>query len=262
MSLIPLRDHENPRHFIYYCLFVFTVVSETVNQGVLDNIAANLVIRYDILDNMQDSWKTYRVQMTLKNAGSVPIRKGNWAIFLCHIRVIEPRHTKHNPAGYVIPGGSGLRVHHINGCQHKFEPTHEFPDLSAGQTRQVEFNAENWAVARSDVMPNWYIAADGLQARTITSTSGEDLSFVGPFDSPNKWKRFGPDRFNPYTPKHRYTLNDVTDLKKPGQLVVPSPSEVSDYDDKKVVNLRTGDWSIYTGDKLTNEARFLAGKYD
>ena len=208
---------------------------------------------------MQNSWKSYRVRLTLKNDGSAPIRRGDWAIFLCHIRVIEPDHTKHNDAGYVIPG-SGLRVYHINGCQHKFEPTHDFVDIAAGQTRQVEFDAENWAVARTDVMPNWYVAAPGLRARTITSTSGEELSFVGAFDSPNKWKRFGPDRFNPYTPQQRFHINDVTDLHGPGQLVVPSPSEIKGYDRARTVNLGTGDWSIHAAGELANEARFLARK--
>jgi len=198
--------------------------------------------------------------MTLENTGSKPIPNGPWAIYLCHIRVIEPAHTKHNPDGYVIPGSHGIKVTHIDGCQHKFEPTATFSGLAGFQSLVVDFDAENWDVARTDVMPNWYIAAEGLQARTITSTAGEGLSFVGPFDAPNKWKRITSDRYDPYTPQKRYSINDITDLKKPGQLIVPSPSEVIGLDEMKKINLGTGDWSIIAGADLGNEASFLAGK--
>lgn len=197
--------------------------------------------------------------MTLENSGSEAIPNGPWAIYLCHIRVIEPAHTKHNPSGYVIPGSHGIKVTHINGCQHKFEPTASFSGLAGFQSLMVDFDAENWNVARTDVMPNWYIAAEGLQARTITSTSGEDLSFVGPFDSPKKWKRIPSDKYDPYTPQKRYTINDINNLKKPGQLIIPSPQEILGLDESKKINLRTGDWSIVAGADLKKEASFLAG---
>lgn len=197
--------------------------------------------------------------MTLTNAGSQSIPNGPWAIYLCHIRVIEPAHTKHNPNGYVIPGSHGIKVTHINGCQHKFEPTASFPGLAGSQSLVVDFDAENWNVAKTDVMPNWYIAAEGLRARTITSTAGEDLSFVGPFDTPNKWKRIASDKYDPYTPQKRYSVNDVIDLKKPGQLIVPSPKEIIGLDETRKINLGTGDWSIVASAELKNEAGFLAG---
>ena len=230
-----------------------------MDQTQLDYIANNLGIRYDVLDNFQDTWRSYRVRMTLTNAGSKPIPNGPWEIYLCHIRVIEPAHTKHNPSGYVIPGGHGIKVTHINGCQHKFEPTVSFPGLPGFQSLVVDFDAENWDVARTDVMPNWYIAAEGLQARTIASTAGEALSFVGPFDAPNKWKRITSDKYDPYTPEKRFSINDIIDLKKPGQLIVPSPLEIINLDETKKVNLGTGDWAIMYDTTLKNEAKFIAG---
>lgn len=244
---------------IDFQLSLFSAFSQNLDQSTLDYIANYLGIRCDVIDNFQDTWKSYRVRMTLENAGSKPIPNGPWAIYLCHIRVIEPAHTKHNPGGYVIPGSHGIKVTHINGCQHKFEPTASFPGLAGFQSLVVDFDAENWDVARTDVMPNWYIAAEGLQARTITSTAGEDLSFVGPFDAPNKWKRITSDRYDPYTPQKRYSINDITDLKKPGQLIVPSPSDIIGLDETKKINLGTGDWSIIASAELRNEARFLAG---
>ncbi|XP_032217891.2 beta-hexosaminidase [Nematostella vectensis] len=236
-----------------------SVYCQSVSQSTLDYIAANLGIRYDVLDNFQDSWRSYKVQLTLSNAGSQAIANGDWSIYLCHIRVIEPVHTKHNPDGYVLPG-YGLKVTHVNGCQHRIQPTADFKPLLPGDSRPVLFNAENWAVAKTDVMPNFYVAAEGLQARTITSTSGESLDFVGPFDNKFKWKRFDPDKYNPFTPEERFAKNNVTDLKRPGLLVLPSPSEVTGYDPHQQVNLLTGDWEVIAGDELKNEAAFLADK--
>lgn len=242
------------------CLgFLFLARGQILDQTTLDYVASNLGIRYDVLDNFQDTWKSYRVRMTLTNAGAKPIPNGPWGIYLCHIRVIEPSHTKHNPIGYIIPGGHGIKVTHINGCQHKFEPTEIFPGLVGFQSLVVEFDAENWDVARTDVMPNWYIAAEGLQARTITSTAGEALSFVGLFDAPNKWKRITSDKYNPYTPEMRFAINDISNLGKQGQLIVPNPLEIIGLDETKKVNLRTSDWTIVSDAVLKNEANFLAG---
>ena len=56
--------------------------------------------------------------------------------------------------------------------------------------------------------------ARGLEARTINSTAGEALEFVGPFDTKEKWKRNKKDLYDPYTTRKRYELNDIEDLGK------------------------------------------------
>ncbi|XP_020912807.1 uncharacterized protein LOC110250538 [Exaiptasia diaphana] len=242
-------------------VFLFSAIFQGLNgqtsQSTLDYIAGNLGIRYDVLDNLQDTWKTYVIKLSLSNNGPQTISTGNWALFFCHIRVVEPEFTKHNPKGYVLPGYA-LRVTHINGCQHKLEPTAEFKPLSPGETRAIKMKSEFWAVAKTDVMPNFYVAADGLKARTITSTSGESLDFVGDFTKPQQWKRATGDKYDPYTPQKRFSINDINDLKRPGLLVVPSPSEVSGYQAGRRVNLMTGDWSIVADKSLERERRYLA----
>ena len=109
-------------------------------------------------------------------------------------------------------------------------------------------------------MPNFYVAADGLQARTITSTSGESLDFVGDFATPKQWKRFDADKYNPYSPQDRFTLNDIKDMKRPGLPVIPSPSEVVGFQDNQRLNLMTGDWSVVADSELSREKRFLASE--
>ena len=79
-----------------------------VTQDNINYIANNLHIRYDVIDNL-GSDSTFEAQLTLTNDGSEPISKGDWAVYFCSIRLVEPEHLKHNPKGYVIPGGRGIR---------------------------------------------------------------------------------------------------------------------------------------------------------
>ena len=232
---------------------------ETVNQ-----VAASLDVRYDVIDNLQDSFKTYRAQITLNNKGSHAIDKGNWALYLCHIRMIEPANTSHNPGGYVLRGGYGIKVTHINGCLFKFQPTDDFKKLLPGNMLKIQFNASDWCVSRTDVMPKWYITADHVEARTITSTAGEDLAFVGAFRTSRQWKRYPDDRYNPYSPQRRYDVNTgIRDLKMAPLRLVPTPLYISAPPTKpssKKAFFGTGDWIVIAHKTLSTEAKFLAGE--
>ncbi|CAH1791533.1 unnamed protein product, partial [Owenia fusiformis] len=111
--------------------------------------------------------------------------------------------------------------------------------------------------SRSDVMPNWYVAADGLEPRTIQSTASEDIDFVSAFDSTEKWKRYESDKYDPYTPEKRFTINAVQDdLGAAQHLVLPTPVKV-EVDDTSTVSISTGDWVIVIKDNLQQEAKYL-----
>lgn len=221
-------------------------------------------MKYDVLDNLQttlkDNPKTYRAQITLTNKGQDVIPKGDWGLYFCHIRMIEEEHAAHAPSGYRLPGEHGFNVTHINGCLFKFSPTEDFKDLDVKTSIRIQFNASFWCVSRTDVMPNWYIAAEGLEARTITSTAGEGLEFVGSFDTSRKWKRYPSDKYDPYTAEKRYRMSRVNDMGRPGNVVLPTPLNVSGYNESRTADVRTGDWIIVAQKELEKEARFLAGK--
>ena len=235
----------------------------------LNRLVSSLAVRYDVLDNLQstlhDPIKTYSAQITLTNKGQDVIAKGDWALYFCHIRMIEEQHTAHNPNGYVILqeaqlGGYGIKVTHINGCLFKFSPTEDFTNINPGRSFQIRFNASFWCVSKTDIMPNWYIAADRLQARTITSTAGEGLDFVGPFDKAAQWKRYPSDLYDPYTRDERYDMSRVHDMEMPGYLVLPTPLNISEYNAEQTADIRTGDWVVVAPEELGREARYLAGE--
>lgn len=227
-------------------------------------MVSNLKVRYDVIDNLQtsleDKKKTFRAQITLVNEGAADITVGDWALYLCSIRMIEEEHTAHNSQGFVLPGGPGINVTHINGCLFKFAPNKDFKTMKHNDSLVLAFNASFWCASRTDVMPNWYIAADGLQARTITSTTGEKLSFVGPFETFKKWKRFPSDLYDPYTPQERLELGLVKDLKEAPNIVIPTPIEIEQDTKKRKAFFGTGDWIVVAPKELNTEAQYLASK--
>lgn len=114
-------------------------------------MVSNLKVRYDVIDNLQtslqDKKKTYRAQIILVNEGTVDIAVGDWALCLCSIWMIEEEHTAHNPQGFVVPGGHGIKVIHINGCLFKFAPTKDFKTMKHKDSLRLVFNASFWSVA-------------------------------------------------------------------------------------------------------------------
>lgn len=96
-------------------------------------MVSSLNVRYDVIDNLltslEDKSKTYRAQITLINEGEADITKGNWALYICSIRMIEEEQRAHNPQGFVLPGGQGITVTHINGCLFKLAPNKEFKTM-------------------------------------------------------------------------------------------------------------------------------------
>ena len=198
---------------------------------------------------------TFDAKITLTNEGTDPISKGDWEIYFYHIRFLAGLRNK--PIGIEV---GTVRFYHVNGVLYKFTPEEDFEDLTSGKSMEITFEGENWLVTKTDVMPNWYVAASGCESRTIESTSGESLSFIGDFDTAAKWKRYNNDVFDPYDARTRYDLQEVSDAGEAVKPVVPTPVKV-ELDQSSKVNLGTGDWTIFNDSSLSNEVNFLHGKF-
>lgn len=61
-------------------------------------------------------------------------------------------------------------------------------------------------MSRGEVLPNWYVANDisVTEPRLLRSTEGEDMKFVGTFDTVEKSTRSEEDFFRPYSAELRY----------------------------------------------------------
>lgn len=210
-------------------------------QVDIDNMANNMKLYFDVLSPST-------AQITLYNSGSKPIKKGQWAIYVCVLGVFDYDQLANNPQGFVPPGGSNLKMTHINGCLYKFEPLRRFKPFTSGKYLKVQVNTTSFLRARSDLAPNWYVAADGLKPRTISNTAGEDLSFVFSFQKLT---------WDPFSAKI------VPDLGHAPRIVIPTPKKVTIKDKTRNVHVILGpNWSVYGEKGLENEAKFLAGISD
>lgn len=228
-----------------------------MDQASLDSIASSLDIKYKVIDNVE-ARKTYIAKVILTNTGDVPLRgTGKWAIYFCHIRMVEPQTLP--DADQICMEKYGVKFCHINGCLFTLEPLRSFKTLQKNDSLEITFTAEYYSVARSDLMPNWYITCKDLVPRIIQSTQGEDLNYILPFDTPDSWKRHRWDKYDPFTPGVRYEKNYVEDLGKAGCVVTPTPYGLTELSDG-FLDLTKQSWCIVATEELIQEAEFLQEK--
>lgn len=238
-----------------------------MEQEVLDDIGDTLGISYKVIDNLSEGKKTYHAQITLTNNSKYDLEYSDWAIYFCHIRMIEPSYLPHS-TNYEIPG-SGMRFTHVNGCLFKLAPMKKFKTMKKGDSITLKFKAQYFSVAKSDLMPNWYLLYPKLRPVLIKSTVGEDMSFVEPFDTEEAWKRFDYilndgstryDHYNPYNLQERFDRHKCTENGPLGPAIVPTPLKMQVDGDKKV-KIVEGEWCIIAEDQLKNEAQILSSKF-
>ena len=217
-------------------------------QSVIDYIANNLDLRFSVISNDQTNC---RISLTFTNQGHEEISSGRWAIYFSHLRIFNQNFDE----------SESIFVKHINGYLHRLQPTDKFKTLKTGKSAKYFLYAQSAMVAKTDIMPNWYVAADGLEPRIIRSTSGEDLNFVGSFDTCSKWKRSVMDTYNPLTPAKRYQINDIADRKAIRNVIIPTPLEINYLSSSQRVNFRQGSWHVVAKEILNSEAHYLAGRF-
>lgn len=219
----------------------------SLTQTDIDNIATNLDLRYKVDDNIANS-RTFTAALKLTNKGNIPITKGPWFVYFCSIRQIITSRTE------------ALRFQHINGCVHKFYPTDDFINLDPDSTLTVKIVADHWVVARTDVMPNWYVTSPGYKAKTIESTKGEGLSFVEPFLTKEQWKRYTSDRYDPYTAEVRYDTVEIDSVEeKEVPILIPQPVSIEGLDKESRITIDK-EWKVYADSAVKKEAEALASK--
>jgi hexosaminidase len=224
-------------------------VNSLLNQADIDNIAANLDLRYKVIDNLAYNGAKYKAQIKLTNKGQTSIEKGDWTVFFCSIRLVLPQ-----------TGSQPVKFEHINGCLHKFQPTVDFADLSPGTSLDIGVTAQWWVVARTDIMPNWYVSAPGLKAKIIASTVGESLSFVDPFTTKEQWKRFPGDTYDPYSAKKRYDEVEIDVISSQYlPVIIPQPMYLTGLDRGKRIDINK-EWKIFVDDGLEKETKLLTGE--
>ena len=211
-----------------------------LNQDNIDSIATNMEVRFEVLGDF------HMAVITLQNKGPTPIERNRWAMYVCLMNGMELGRLVHKPEGYVLPRAKSLKLTHLNGCSYKVEPTRDFPAILPGKSLKFTVNI-GVTIARTDVAPRWYIAAEGLEPRIISNTASEKLDFAL---IPKRRKLF--DSFR---------NNDVADLGKAPLLLIPTPAQIIGLNESKKLSI-DGDWIVFGEPGLEEETSFLAGRYD
>lgn len=236
-------------------------------QAQLDYIGDNLIVRYKIRGN---EGGRFFVDLTLTNNGSGSIDTCCWAIYFYHtkfldiysfnagirIRMLEEGRDKNDEITFTLA--------HVNGYTFRLQPTNRFTGLESGEKVVLRLGAGGWAVSRSEVIPNWYVANDYApsEARLLRSTVGEELKFVGDFDPRKRWSRTEDDLCEPFTPEDRFSRNKVRDLEGAyTSPVLPTPVSAQYKGDDRKLTLKGSEWVVQYVEGLENEARFIQGEY-
>lgn len=197
------------------------------NQGTVDQIS-QFKLNYAIKDNhaalngvdcakLGADWASCnKAVITLTNNGEAVTDK-DWAIYFHSIRQI------------LNVANDQFKVTHIMGDLHKLEPTDKFTGFPAQQSVEIPIINEYWQLFVTDVIPRWYVTADGATPKIIANTDTEDLSqFVSPLG--DQWKRTPDDKNILMTAEARFDKNsDVKALNVQslrGQ-IVPTPLNVN-----------------------------------
>ncbi|WP_227135831.1 beta-N-acetylhexosaminidase [Kosakonia radicincitans] len=184
-----------------------------LNYAVKDNFAAQNGI--DCAKLGADWASCNKAVITLTNKGEAVTDK-DWAIYFHSIRPI------------LEVANDQFKVSHIMGDLHKLEPTDKFTGFPAKQAVEIPVVNEYWQLFVTDVLPRWYVTAEGATAKMIANTDTEDLfQFVTPLDG--QWKRTPDDKNILMTAEARFEKNsDVKALNLAtlrGQ-IIPTPQEV------------------------------------
>lgn len=118
--------------------------------------------------------------ITFANLGHQDLLYGNWEVYFFSTHLIQPDNFPY------AKGYCDMKVFHVAGSLFKLKPERQF-QLTKNASVTCTYVAQGYQIARSDSMPNWYVAADGMQARNIISTNNESLRFVRPFNRPEQF---------------------------------------------------------------------------
>ncbi|WP_087016834.1 family 20 glycosylhydrolase [Thaumasiovibrio subtropicus] len=233
-----------------------------LNQQALNELGESVNLQYTVLDNTFNDYNTFLAELSLTNEGSKVITGADWEIWFSHIRQIP------------VVNSDQVVISHVNGDIFKLTPTANFQPLQPGENLTFTFEGAAWQVAKTDIMPNWYLVSED-KGTTVTaliqSTSNqvdgvvpvkpdEELSFVGEFTSSKQWKRYDSaalvDQYNPYTAEQRFERNADLSLT-PASGVIPTPANMTIGTGHLVID---NSWQVVYDAGYESEAAYLAAQ--
>ena len=193
-------------------------VLHSANQADIDNIAANLDVKYQVVTNIPSQKCDKKIanglcfEVQLSFTAKTDIQAKDWNIHFSQILPAQSFDSKE------------FAIEHINGDLHKLSLNEQFNGFKQGETKTLVFRSLYWSLSEWDAMPNYIVSAENSEAKVIESTRPkidlatglETLPYVVPFtDYQKQFKRTAGDSTQWLNSEILFARNEKLGTKKP-----------------------------------------------
>ena len=232
--------------YYYNLVLCFVLLLSACNQPAsltqeqLGAFASDLQLNYQVLSNFQSEESCqgkspcFSAQLTFSVNNNFADK--NWAIFFSHTRPV------------FWSSSDDFNLEHINGDLHKITPKQNFRGFEHNRSYQLQLKAEGWFVAETDVMPNYYITAEGLKPQSIIASQslqqkGSELAYqphAMPFSKPEQYLRKVDDKLELATPVNTFVRNQQINAANSYAPLRIIPKVLSQQSNGQYLNLQAG----------------------
>lgn len=223
--------------------------SLVINQTQLNTLANTLQVQYKFLSNIESNCpdlnskkivSCYGAEIWLKSPIDLAVNQ-----FTLIYSQVYPAYASRS---------DDFTLEHINGDIHQITPKTAFSGFRANETITIKLWVASTLITESELMPNYWLAAKGLQPVVVKSTQTtfdketglEQQPYVVPFSNIAKQIKSSPDDVNQYaSPAWLYENEAALELFEQNldhisYAIVPTPKSVKIVDNVKQLNFSDG----------------------
>jgi len=220
-------------------------------QQQLDDLAQNLVVKYQFLSNIETDCPDFNgkavkhcygaeIHFSLpKGSDSYFIGKQTWQL---NFSQVYPSYASTSDE---------LNLLHLNGDIHQITPKPSFKGFKADKVHTVKLWVKSTLITESELMPNYWLASEGLAAAVIDSTRSlvdnetglEIQPWVVPFTNFSKQIKSAPEDVNQYASTQWLYDNEPREAVTDSQLdfaIIPTPKLMHINDKQARLDLTRG----------------------
>nr|WP_193988468.1 family 20 glycosylhydrolase [Lelliottia steviae] len=143
-------------------LLLLTHSAQSATQTELNRLAESLQVNYQLVDanpvNCPEPHEKQCYLSALTFTSSTDIDPQQWHIYFSQLMPVYKVDSK------------WFDIEHINGDIHRISAKQAFKDMPANTTFAVQFYSQESQITRSEFLPNFILAAPGLDSKVIAST--------------------------------------------------------------------------------------------
>jgi len=220
--------------------------TQPITQEELNNLAETLIVKYYFLSNIETDCPDFNGEKVphcygaeINFTASENMQVSSWQLYFSQV---YPAYASRS---------AELSLQHINGDIHQILPKKDFSGFHAGETKTLKLWVKSTLISESELMPNYWLAAENLIPRVVESTrtridpeTGLEIQpYVVSFDDIKKQIKSAPNDINQYaSPQWLFQQNEQ--LKTASEhlpfAVIPTPKSLTIIDNNNRLDLSTG----------------------